>query len=140
LKRLFFPDFYPIGTLQTPGTPVIPVEVILECQLARAEDGTTMFVILWEYEVKPDSEDRFQKAYGPDGPWVRLFQCAPHFCGTQLRRDPARPLFYFTIDFWDSEASFEAFLETNRVAYEAIDRETEGLTLFERKIISFSVA
>jgi hypothetical protein len=51
-----------------------------------------MFVILWEFEVKPGSEERFEKAYGPNGQWVRLFQGDPHFRGTQLRRDPTRPL------------------------------------------------
>jgi hypothetical protein len=63
-----------------------------------------MFVILWEFEVKPGCEGRLQRAYGPEGAWVGLFQCDPHYRGTQLQRDPSRPPFYFTIDFWDSEA------------------------------------
>jgi hypothetical protein len=36
-----------------------------------------MFVALWEYEVKPGEEERFEKAYGPDGDWVRLFRSDP---------------------------------------------------------------
>jgi hypothetical protein len=62
-----------------------------------------MFVILWEFEVKPGSEESLQRAYGPDGQWVQVFKGDPHFRGTQLRRDPARSLFYRTIDIWDSE-------------------------------------
>jgi heme-degrading monooxygenase HmoA len=130
---------YPIGKLQTPRTPVFPFEVILECRLARAEDGTSMFVILWEFEVKPGSEERFQKAYGPGGTWVRLFQGDPHFRGTQLQRDPSRPLFYFTIDIWDSETAYDKFLSSNRAAYEKIDRTSEGLTLRERRILVFTI-
>ena len=53
---------YPIGTLQTPGIPVFPFDVILECRLARAEDGTSMFVVLWEFEVKPGSEEPLSKS------------------------------------------------------------------------------
>jgi heme-degrading monooxygenase HmoA len=98
-----------------------------------------MVVILWEYEVKPGSEERFQKAYGPSGDWVRLFQRDPHFRGTQLLRDPARPLFYFTIDFWDSETAYENFLSANRAAYEQIDRDTGQLTQHELKIASFAL-
>jgi hypothetical protein len=30
-----------------------------------------MFVTLWEYEVKPSCEERFEKVYGPDD---QLFQ------------------------------------------------------------------
>ncbi len=28
-----------------------------------------MFVALWEYEVKPGCEERFENAYGPGGEW-----------------------------------------------------------------------
>jgi len=133
------PEMYPIGTLQTLSTPVFPFEVILECRLARAEDGTTMFVILWEFEVKPGSEDRFQKAYGPEGDWVRLFRGDPHFRGTQLLRDSSRALWYFTIDLWDSEADYLAFLDGHRTAYEDLDHAAEGLTFRERRVLSFTL-
>jgi heme-degrading monooxygenase HmoA len=96
-----------------------------------------MFVALWEFEVKPGSEDRFQRVYGPKGQWVRLFRRDPHFRGTQLRRDPSRPLFYFTIDFWESKAAYNNFLTKNRVPYQAIDRAAEGLARHERHILSF---
>jgi heme-degrading monooxygenase HmoA len=130
---------YPIGTLQTHSTPVFPFEVILECCFARAEDGTSMFVILWEFEVKPGSEESFQRAYGPEGAWARLFQRDPHFRGTQLRRDPARPLYYFTIDLWDSEIAYYQFLEEDRASYVELDRNAEELTLQERQVLSFSL-
>jgi hypothetical protein len=32
IQSLSFPEMYPIRTLQSPGTPVFPFEVILECQ------------------------------------------------------------------------------------------------------------
>ena len=98
-----------------------------------------MFVILWEFEVKPGSEERFQRAYGPEGAWVQLFQRDPHFRGTQLRRDPARPLYYFTIDFWDSETAYRQFLEANQAFYLELDRSGEELTLQERQIFSLTL-
>jgi hypothetical protein len=98
-----------------------------------------MFVTLWEFEVKPGSEERFEKAYGPDGPWVQLFRRSSHFRGTQLLRDSSRPLYYFTLDFWDTEAGYREFLGANRVDYDGIDRSCEGLTLCERHIVSFAV-
>jgi hypothetical protein len=97
-----------------------------------------MFVILWEFEVKPGSEDRFQRVYGPKGAWVRLFQRDRHFRGTQLRRDPSRALFYFTIDFWDSETAYKKFLTNNRASYQELDRATERFTLHDRRILSFN--
>jgi len=98
-----------------------------------------MFVILWEFEVKLGSEERFQKAYGPDGAWVRLFQRDPHFRGTQLQRDPVRPLYYFTIDLWDSEIAYRQFLDAHQAMYLELDRSHEDLTSSAKHILSFTV-
>ena len=59
-----------------------------------------MFVILWEFEVKPECQERFERVYNPHGDWVRLFLRDPRFRGFQLLRDPSRTHFYFTLDFW----------------------------------------
>jgi hypothetical protein len=32
-----------------------------------------MFLVLWEFEVKPGREQRFQQVYGPGGDWDSLF-------------------------------------------------------------------
>jgi heme-degrading monooxygenase HmoA len=98
-----------------------------------------MFVILWEFEVKPRSEERFQNAYGPEGPWVRLFQRDRHFRGTQLHRDYSRPLYYFTIDLWDSESAYNNFLAANRAAYEEIEQVGHALTVHERRVLAFTI-
>jgi hypothetical protein len=93
-----------------------------------------MFVILWEFEVKPGCEDRFQVVYGQDGPWVRLFRRDPRYRKTLLLRDPARLLFFFTLDFWESQSAYDEFLSRNKSAYEALDRATDGLTDAERLV------
>ena len=98
-----------------------------------------MFVALWEYEVKPGCEESFQSVYGPQGDWVRLFQADPHFYETRLLGDLSRPRFYFTLDYWDSEISFEQFKSANHAAYAAIDSATEPLTLSERHLTSFTL-
>jgi heme-degrading monooxygenase HmoA len=98
-----------------------------------------MFVALWEYEVKPGCEESFQSAYSPQGDWVRLFQRDPHFRETRLLRDTSRPRFYFTLDYWDSENSFEQFKAANHAAYAAINRATQPLTLSERRLCTFKL-
>lgn len=95
-----------------------------------------MFVILWEFEVKPGSQERFQRVYGPQGDWVQLFSRDPRFRGSQLLRDPSRTHFYFTLDFWDSESAYQDFLNAHRASYLELDRATEAFTLKERCISS----
>lgn len=93
-----------------------------------------MFVALWEYEVKPGDEERFEKAYDPDGDWVRLFRSDIHYYETRLVRDSLRRGVYLTIDFWESRAAYEDFMAGHRAEYEAIDAGCEDITLRERKV------
>ena len=93
-----------------------------------------MFVALWEYEVKPGSEERFENGYGPDGDWVRLFRSDSHYYETRLVRDSFRRGVYLTMDFWESREAYKAFLAEHRAEYEAIDAKGEELTVEERRI------
>lgn len=97
-----------------------------------------MFLILWEYEVKPGCEERFQSVYGPQGDWARLFQTDAHFRETRLLRDVSRPHCYFTLDHWDDETSFLRFKAANEAAYRALDQASELLTVSERNLGFFS--
>jgi hypothetical protein len=97
-----------------------------------------MFVILWEFEVKPGCEESFEFAYGPQGPWIRLFQLAPDYRRTLLLKDASRLRTYFTLDFWHSETAFDSFHHANREAYETLDRSTEHLTVRENHLGSYT--
>jgi hypothetical protein len=93
-----------------------------------------MFVALWEYEVKPGGEERFEKAYGPDGDWVRLFRTDSHYYETRLVRDSFRRGVYLTMDFWESRSVYEDFMAGHSVEYGTIDDATPELTISERRI------
>jgi heme-degrading monooxygenase HmoA len=96
-----------------------------------------MFVILWEFEVKPGSESVFESVYGAQGDWVRLFQRDLQYRTTYLLKDTSRPRIYFTMDLWDSEGAYENFINAHRETYNALDQTSEGLTLRERFIGAF---
>ena len=98
-----------------------------------------MFVILWEYEVKPGCEERFETVYGADGDWARLFRTDPSYKETRLLRDISRPHWYFTLDYWDSEKSFLQFKASREEAYASLDLATEGLTLSEHRLTAFAL-
>lgn len=93
-----------------------------------------MFLALWEYEVKPGCEERFEKVYGAEGDWARLFRRDSNYRETRLLRDPKRPGMYLTLDFWKSRQAYEKFMEEHRAEYQAIDATGEELTTKERRI------
>ncbi len=95
-----------------------------------------MFLVLWEYEVKPGCEQRFERVYGPGGDWDSLFRRDPNHTGTHLFRDTARPRVYLTTDYWRSRKSYEEFLARRSNEYKALDAATEDLTHRERHVAS----
>ena len=93
-----------------------------------------MFVALWEYEVKPGCEKRFEEAHGPDGGWVRLFRSDASYHETRLLRDPFRHGTYVTHDFWHSREAYEEFMATHVEEYKSLDSAGEELTSNERRV------
>jgi hypothetical protein len=93
-----------------------------------------MFVALWEYEVKPSCEKRFEEAYGPAGGWVRLFRSDSNYLETRLLRDPFRPAIYVTLDFWHFREAYEEFMRTHKGEYQVLDAVGEELTSNERRL------
>jgi heme-degrading monooxygenase HmoA len=96
-----------------------------------------MFVVLCAYEVKPESQERFERVYGPTGDWVSLFRRDAHYLRTALLRDLTRPHVYLTADYWHSRKAYGAFLHAGQAEYKRLDAECQDLTLRERRIGSY---
>jgi hypothetical protein len=99
-----------------------------------------MFLALWEYEVKPGCEERFEKVYGPEGDWARLFRRDSHYHETRLVRDSFRRGVYLTMDFWETRGAYEEFMAGHGAEYKKIDAMGEELTVRERRVGWFEMA
>jgi len=93
-----------------------------------------MFVTLWEFEVKPGSEELFEKAYGPEGEWVKLFRRDARYRGTRLLRDVGAERIHVTMDVWESRAAYEEFREKFAAEYAELDHKCEGMTVSEKHL------
>jgi hypothetical protein len=98
-----------------------------------------MFLVLWEFEVKPGCEQRFERVYGPGGDWDSLFSRDPNHAGTQLFRDAAKSRVYLTADYWRSRKSYEEFLQAQGAEYKYLDAASEELTANERHVGSYEM-
>jgi hypothetical protein len=98
------------------------------------------FVVVWEFWVRPGAEAEFEKTYGPEGAWVRLFSGHPAYGGTKLVRDVVESGRYLTFDLWETRVAYEEFRRLHAAEYRAIDEVCAGLTEREAKIGEFEVA
>jgi hypothetical protein len=98
-----------------------------------------MIQIIWEFVVKAEAVDQFERAYGPDGAWARLFQGYPGFRGTTLLRDTDNPRRYLTIDLWDTGAHRKRMLTQAKASYSDLDEALADLTESEDEIGNFTI-
>lgn len=94
-------------------------------------------MLLWSFDVAPARVADFERLYGPDGDWARLFARSPDYRGTELLRDARRPGHYLTIDRWTSRAAFDAFQREWQAEYAALDRAGAVLTTAETPVGEF---
>lgn len=90
--------------------------------------------MLWEFTVRPEHRDAFERAYAPDGDWAALFQKAPGYLGTALLHDTERPGVYLTIDRWQRPRDYQAAMSSMKPEYQALDQQCETFTVRERKL------
>ncbi len=100
-----------------------------------------MFLVLWEFEVKPGNEEQFERVYGAGGDWDSLFRRDSNHAGTYLFRDMAKPRVYLTADYWVTQTAYKDFLQREEAEYKRIDAEAaEDLTAAERHVGSYETA
>jgi heme-degrading monooxygenase HmoA len=87
-----------------------------------------MFIIIWKYQVKPETQTEFEAIYSPNGVWAELFKKSTGYLGTELLRDERNLQRYFTIDRWESKEDYQAFLFQYEKEYKALDAQCESLT------------
>lgn len=96
--------------------------------------------IVWEFRVPPARRAEFEDAYGPEGPWARLFRRAPGFIETRLLHDVDDAGRYLTVDRWESRDAFEGFKHRFDAEYGALDQRLEGLALSEIRLGAFGTS
>lgn len=87
-----------------------------------------MYIILWEYQVKPQKQAEFKRMYAANGAWADLFRNADGYIVTELIQDETQATRFMTIDRWDSKENFEAFQTRWQTEYKALDAQCEDLT------------
>jgi ribosomal-protein-alanine acetyltransferase len=94
-------------------------------------------VIVWEFRVRSGKRRLFEKIYGPEGEWAKLFRRDEAYIRTELIRDAKTPARYLTLDFWSSRKAYQKFKIENRKEYATIDKKCESLTVSEKCLGEF---
>jgi heme-degrading monooxygenase HmoA len=94
---------------------------------------------IFSYQVASAQKRTFQKTYGPNGPWARLFAQADGYLGTKLLKRTSEENEYVTIDAWISETAWLAFIGSFRQRYEQLSSRCRTLYQVELEVGSFGM-
>lgn len=97
-----------------------------------------IFVYIWEYQVKEEFRSEFEKIYGPDGDWVRLFKKANGYVSTDFYQDISDTNRFITVDSWDTKKDRDNFREKFFKEFELLDEHCESFTEEEKFIGDFN--
>jgi heme-degrading monooxygenase HmoA len=86
------------------------------------------YTYLWEFRVDEAQRPEFERHYGPEGTWTRLFRRAPGFIETLLLHDQSDKSRYVTVDRWQSIEEYRAFMERFCREYRELDQQCATLT------------
>lgn len=95
------------------------------------------FVYIWEYIVREEYLIEFEKAYGPQGDWVQLFEKAEGYIGTDLHRDVSNSRRFITIDHWKTIEDRDNFRKKYSREFEQLDERCERFTESEKWLGDF---
>jgi heme-degrading monooxygenase HmoA len=101
---------------------------------------TAGYTHLWEFIVEPAQLEKFQRQYGPAGPWIALFRRASGYLDTRLLRDRADPRRFITVDRWTSAEVHRAFGSASALEYAELDARGAHLTSRETALGEFAEA
>jgi len=87
-----------------------------------------VLVVLWQFQVREEHCAEFERLYGAEGAWAKLFRQDPAYVRTELFRHAERPGVYLSMDRWYSRAAYARFRADHAAAYQALDDLGEQLT------------
>jgi heme-degrading monooxygenase HmoA len=95
------------------------------------------YLVMWEFRLRKGMKNHFEKAYGSDGDWVKLFEQDKSYIKSELVHDAKVERTYVTLDFWASRRAYDAFRKQHLAKYRTLDQKCEKMTDSEREIGRF---
>lgn len=96
-----------------------------------------MYCIVWQYQVREDKHELFEKVYGAKGIWSQLFSTSQHYKGSQLSKCTDQENTYILLDWWSGATPYRAFLKEYEATYTSLSDQYAGLYLKEERLGEF---
>lgn len=97
-----------------------------------------MVAVGWQFEIKPELQQEFERFFGADGEWTRLSRRSRSFLGSSFLRDLAEPARYLLIEYWSEAFVYDRHLADFRSEMGRLEAERERMVLSLRPLGLFN--
>lgn len=85
-----------------------------------------IYTLVWKYECNPSTASEFEKEYGRNGSWFKLFETNEDYLGQEFIKNVETGT-YLIIDKWISKEVYESFVNENEATYEQFTSKFKSL-------------
>ncbi|MBS1978126.1 MAG: antibiotic biosynthesis monooxygenase [Bacteroidetes bacterium] len=119
-------------------TAITILSFLCSCSPTEKHTEVGSWSVIWQYKIKPEHRDEFEREYGPQGSWAALFSRSKDYTGSYLHLSEEVPDTYLLIDTWNSKTAYEAFKKTFAEDYDSLSRRFEPFYETEDRIGTFT--
>lgn len=87
-----------------------------------------MYKYIWQYYVKQQFIEEFERIYASGGAWLKLFRQGAGYIGTELLHDCSNERRFLTIDSWTTKSAYDKFRSEFAAEFKELDNVCESLT------------
>ena len=86
-----------------------------------------MIAIVWQFDVKAGSQEKFEELYGADGSWTTLHRQTRSYLGSSFLRDQSRSSRYLLIEYWSEMVVYEQHRSYQADAIASLESRRDAL-------------
>jgi len=87
-----------------------------------------VIAVVWQFDVKPERRDDFERFYGADGEWTMVSRKSRSFIGSSFLREFTAEPKYLLIEYWSEMLPYERHQVDLRDEIDALERSREEMT------------
>ena len=97
-----------------------------------------MVAIVWQFTVRENTAEEFERLYGADGEWTQLSRRSRSFLGSSFLKNLATPARYLLVEYWSEMVVYERHLTDFRDEMASLEERRRTMALSVESLGVFS--
>jgi quinol monooxygenase YgiN len=89
--------------------------------------GGCVVAVVWQFDIRPEASDDFERLYGADGIWTKLSRRSRSFLGSSFLRGIGSENRYLLVEYWGEMMVYEKHLADLSEQVKAIEEQRARL-------------